>query len=57
MSLWRKKLVVHSNLAGVSNGHMQNPIMPLLPPPKPPPEPPPPDLILKLLKKGQRPTR
>ncbi|PKI49462.1 hypothetical protein CRG98_030154 [Punica granatum] len=28
MSLWRKKLVLHSNLAGVSNGHMQKPIMP-----------------------------
>ncbi|KAI6671268.1 hypothetical protein NL676_006153 [Syzygium grande] len=29
MSLWRKKLVLQSNLAGVSNGHMQNPIKPL----------------------------
>lgn len=27
MILWRKKLVLHSNLAGDSNGHMQNPIM------------------------------
>ncbi|KAI6700667.1 hypothetical protein NL676_014991 [Syzygium grande] len=31
MSLWRKKLVVHSNLAVVSNGHMQNPITRLPP--------------------------
>lgn len=27
MSLWRKKLVLHSNLAGVSNGQIQNPII------------------------------
>nr|GMC95300.1 hypothetical protein CRG98_030154 [Ipomoea batatas] len=32
MSLWRKKLELHSNLAGVPNGQMQNPID-LLPPP------------------------
>ena len=30
MILWRKKLVLQSNLAGVSNGHTQNPIMPRL---------------------------
>lgn len=27
MSLWRKKLVLHSSRAGVSNGQMQNPII------------------------------
>jgi len=27
MILWRKKLVLHSNLAGDSNGQIQNPIM------------------------------
>ncbi|PON43792.1 hypothetical protein TorRG33x02_332920 [Trema orientale] len=28
ISLWRKKLVLHSSLAGVSNGQIQNPIIP-----------------------------